>query len=154
MADIEKRIDSLAPGTPLERLNVKQLRETIESFGLHAASVRFRASEYANVPPNTILFLRPDKVCGQGVGHVVLLLSVTEEGVVHFVDFTPGVGRQEVSLDQLRTFWDGEAIVVSAKRVTPFWKYAQIVLGVGLLLGAVLMLVRLRRGRPAVNCKK
>jgi len=150
VAEVEKRIDAISPETPYDRLSLKEIRETIESFGLSATTVRFPASEYGSVPPGTILFLRPDKVRGHDVGHVILLRHIAEDGVVHLTDFTAGIGRKEVSAEQLQSFWDGEAVLVSEKPTTPFPRYVRTVVGIGLLLAAALLLFRLRRGRAEV----
>lgn len=123
--EIGARVYDLYPDAQISELSLQQLRRTIESYGLYATSVRVSLRAPAEIPAPSILYLRPESVGNARVGHVVVLLSINERQAV-ISDFTAGIGRREVTLDMLRTFWDGEMIIVSdtpiaALRWDPRW---------------------------------
>lgn len=114
LEDVEARVEKLHPHAIFSQLSMAELRSTLESFGLDAKSfVSNRKPRQVPVP--SIIYLRPDKVGGGEVGHVVLLRSISSHSAV-ISDFTAGIGTQEVSIDELRSFWDGEIIAVEPVR--------------------------------------
>lgn len=110
--NVRSRFSALYPDADRRAISLAQIRGVVESYGYHAAGVRLDPDAGYRVPTPAILFLRPDKVGNENIGHVILLQSVTDEGAT-FSDFTAGIGGRTVTRSELATFWDGEALVVS-----------------------------------------
>jgi len=148
LAEIETRVRTLHPDAVLSQLTLHQLRTTIESFGLSAASY-LSNREPGQIPTPCILYLRPDKVGEKQVGHVILLQSVSKERA-EICDFTAGIGRRSISLSELRSFWDGEMIAVShaAPGLARFIRPAACIIAVS--AGFLFCLVRLAGCRTRI----
>ena len=152
LEQITARVYDLFPHARISELSLLELRRTIESYGLHAASVRVSGRTAARIPAPSILYLRPESVGNARVGHVVILLSINDHRAV-ISDFTAGIGRREVTLDELKTFWGGEMIVVSKTPIQPVqrcpsrWIPALGVMISGIFLAWRVFAVRAKRSR-------
>lgn len=146
LEQIEARVRSLHPDAVMSELTLMQLRTTLESYGLRAASYRSNRNP-EQIPAPSILYLRPEKVGDQRVGHVILLQSIAD-GKANICDFTAGIGRRSVTFEELHSFWDGELITVSQQTAgysSP--EIQSLALKIAAIMGAGLVAIRLHRWR-------
>ena len=113
---VRGRISELFPGVRLDRLSLLQLRRTIESYGLHALSIEADLRRPSAIPTPAILYLRPNRVGNDDIGHVVILKSIDDEQAV-IVDFTARIGARRISVEHLKKNWDRELLLVSKKPI-------------------------------------
>ena len=128
----------------LDKLSLTSLREVLESYGLHAAAVTVNIDSLNNTPTPAIIYLRPEAIGMHEVGHVALLQRMDDENAV-VVDLVIHGGSRSISMDELRRFWKGEALLVSKYPIpTPVSKWPKLAMTASAVF-LVLALFSLRR---------
>lgn len=113
---IAQRVRENRPKADLRRLTMRDLRETLESYGLYAHSVRIDPSGISQVATPAILYFPSDRIGRNNhVGHYAVLDRVVGNDV-EITDLT-GSGHMSLSIMDLCDIWAGDLLVVSKEPI-------------------------------------
>ncbi len=137
MADIQSRLTELNPEMPPGRWSLADLRRCLESYGLHASSIRV-PSGLAPVP--SILYLTmpdPEKRARAGLppGHFGILKKGEEDTAI-ILDLQRTDEKYEITVpvQGLREAWDGTTLVVSLEKIEYQNSWVDTFLSIGIWL--------------------